>query len=339
MKQNRKNTFLIVVLFKALALIGLILYWGPVDLITSSNTDKYTTTTLEPKTIKKYANPHDYNLLLNPDYDLCGNNLNKSLLLIVFVVLPPESFHKRLVIRSSWGNTQLSSDFKVIFATGLSKNKTINQRLKFEFETYKDIIQEDFYDSYYNLTAKIIMSYKWISKYCSNAQFTLRLNDDVVVNTIPLLKFLENYKKMNPNALRNKVMGVCHHQPAVSRNRKNKFYVSKEQLSQDFYDDYCEGSAYILTTDLTKTYYELSLDLYKPPFSDWLEDAYMGMLGKKVNTHLVQISGHFTPWSQYLGYSKQKKLELINNHTLFLFEKDDVFLFWYAFNNFYFKAK
>ena len=86
MIQNRKNTFFIFVFFKALVIVGLILYWRPVDLTTSSNTDKYTTTTIEPKTRKKYPNPHDYNLLLNPDYDLCGNNLNKSLILIVFVV-------------------------------------------------------------------------------------------------------------------------------------------------------------------------------------------------------------------------------------------------------------
>ena len=53
-------------------------------------------------------------------------------------------------------------------------------------------------------------------------------------------------------------------------------------------------------------------------------------MGKKVNTSLSNIHDHFTPWSQYLGYTKEKKLKLLraNKETFFLFEKDDVLLFW-----------
>ena len=62
---------------------------------------------------------------------------------------------------------------------------------------------------------------------------------------------------------------------------------------------------------------------------------YLGLLGKKVNTSLTSIHDHFTPWSQYLGYTKEKKLELLraNKQTFFLFEKDDVLLFWDEFQH------
>ena len=63
-------------------------------------------------------------------------------------------------------------------------------KIKAESFIYGDIIQENFIDGYYNLTLKTIMGFKWSSKYCSNAKFIMKLDDDVVVNTFDLLNYL-----------------------------------------------------------------------------------------------------------------------------------------------------
>ena len=55
-----------------------------------------------------------------------------------------------------------------------------------EYRTHGDIIQEDFVDSYMNLTLKTIMGIKWAQNYCSKASFILKTDDDIFVN-IPLL--------------------------------------------------------------------------------------------------------------------------------------------------------
>lgn len=56
---------------------------------------------------------------------------------------------------------------------------------------HNDIIQEDFVDSYKNLTVKIIMSFKWVKLYCPQAEYVIRVNHHVVMNTYAMIKFLE----------------------------------------------------------------------------------------------------------------------------------------------------
>ena len=55
-----------------------------------------------------------------------------------------------------------------------------------------DLVQENFVDSYRNLTLKTLMAIRWASTYCSNANFVLKIDDDVLVNPSPLLEYLDN---------------------------------------------------------------------------------------------------------------------------------------------------
>ena len=65
---------------------------------------------------------------LNPKDLICDPN--KKLLLIAFVVIAPDSFEKRNVIRSTWGSNFIAPDeFKLVFSVGKSKNSTINEIL------------------------------------------------------------------------------------------------------------------------------------------------------------------------------------------------------------------
>ena len=62
--------------------------------------------------------------------------------LCTIVIISPESFEKRNLIRSTWGNNSLApEDFKVIFIIGLSTNSTINEVITEEFKLNKDILQ------------------------------------------------------------------------------------------------------------------------------------------------------------------------------------------------------
>ena len=219
---------------------------------------------------------------------ICDPASNKSIIFITFVILAPDHFEKRDLIRSTWGNKNISEDFKLIFTIGMSKDDQVNRKIQEEFTIHQDIVQIDnFIDSYYNMTTKIMKSLKWISLFCSNAKYILRINDDVVVNTHQLMNHFKSLPYQKSLIFGYGIFGV-----GPIRNKDDKFYVSFEEYNQTRYDDYIaglffilfifilifstfnqilyhKGSAYILTSDLANTYYNKYLSFKFPPFSIW----------------------------------------------------------------------
>lgn len=114
---------------------------------------------------------------------------------------------------------------------GKSSNATINEKLKEESQQYGDIVQEDFADTYKNLTLKTIMAVKWASIYCSNAKFFLKIDDDMIVNAPKLVKWLET----SGNHFTNTFLCNPLWQSEVIRDNTSKFYMSKQDLPQDTY--------------------------------------------------------------------------------------------------------
>lgn len=58
--------------------------------------------------------------------------------------------------------SQANFRLRVVFLVGQTENSTIQERIVHESQTYDDMIQESFYDSYYNLTLKSVMMVKWV---------------------------------------------------------------------------------------------------------------------------------------------------------------------------------
>jgi hypothetical protein len=53
-------------------------------------------------------------------------------------------------------------NMRIIFMLGDSKDQ-VRSQVKYEYNLYGDLVQENFLDSYHNLTYKGIMSLKWIN--------------------------------------------------------------------------------------------------------------------------------------------------------------------------------
>lgn len=64
---------------------------------------------------------------------------------------------------------------------------------------HEDVIIEDFIDSYHNLTIKSIMMLKWIKNNCPNAQFMMKIDDDVYLNLPKLIAFVKSDQVMSEN--------------------------------------------------------------------------------------------------------------------------------------------
>ena len=80
-------------------------------------------------------------------------------------------------------------------------------------------------------------SFKWISENCKNAQYILRINDDVMANTYGLVNHFKKieYKK-------NQIYGNLLRGTHPIRDPGSKHYVTMEQFGKGVYDDYPEGN-------------------------------------------------------------------------------------------------
>ena len=287
----------------------------------------------------KCTNPMNYEYVINPKFSICGTKKDKKIKLMAFVIISPQHFERRNKIRSSWGNVSLINEkepdtFRLIFSLALSTNEAINEMVKNESKIYKDILQIGYNDSYYNLTTKVMLSFKWVAKYCSNSIYVIRMNDDIPMNTFGLIKFLNTEIEYKNNTL------ICYVLAGgpVPRSKNSKFYISFEQFNRSNFDTYCEGSAYVVSTDLTKTIYNTSLNVYWFPFSVWLEDVYIGILIKNLSPRFINIANKYIPiGGQYAGWSKEAKANLLKSNmknSLFVYaESENHNYFWDLFNN------
>ena len=230
--------------------------------------------------LKTKNNSHNFVYLINPGRSVCDNDL----FLIAFVCISPSSFEKRNVIRRTWANWKQFPSIRVVFLVGLSFNNTINSMLVDESKSFGDIVQEDFMDTYDNLTLKTIMGIKWVSTYCSNSIFSLKIDDDVVVNTPVLIKFLENQISYGND--KNCYLGSMQHNAPIIRSTNSKWFISQDELNGNYYPLYSQGPAYMFTTDLAEKFYQESLQTQFFRF----EDIYVGFLANRIRARFIALN-------------------------------------------------
>ena len=231
---------------------------------------------------KVYANPHPFKYILNAR-NMCKG---KDVFLMIYVHTAPSHTKRRMVIRNTWANQKYYPDdiVRVIFVMGKTKDKQeIQDSLAFESEQYGDIVQEDFEDTYKNLTYKGIAALKWIKIYCSHSKFVLKTDDDIFVNMFTLmrhLKSLDRYGTQNKNLI---MCLVWYRMPVM---RTGKWKVSEADFKDKYYPTYCSGSAFTMSTDVAVRMFNVSL--YTKFF--WVDDFYItGLLPLKLGVKHKQF--------------------------------------------------
>ena len=66
-----------------------------------------------------------------------------------------------------------------------------------EASLFQDLIIADFVDTYENLTLKTISALQWVSTYCPNAEFVLKVDSDMMINFENLIPYLETAPRDN----------------------------------------------------------------------------------------------------------------------------------------------
>ncbi|CAL9688919.1 unnamed protein product [Knipowitschia caucasica] len=220
-------------------------------------------------------------LLDHPD-----NCKGQDVLLLLFVKTSPENIQRRQSIRSTWGNQSyiaetLGVTVKVLFvlgAPGVSDSDSFGpqEQLEFEDSLYSDLIQQDFYDSFHNLTLKLLMQFHWMHHHCAHARFLMSADDDVFVHMPNLVQYLQDMSNKGPTDL---WVGRVHRGSPPVRSRSSKYYVPYDVYEWLSYPDYTAGAGYVVSSDVADKIYHATLTLNASLFID---DVFMGICANAV---------------------------------------------------------
>ena len=219
--------------------------------------------------------------------DICASwhDTSAELDMVVMVVSRPTNRQVRDVIRRTWlsvsrNNTNLH--VRHVFLLGVSD--TPQELINAEQHKNNDIVQQNFVDSYKNLTLKTLMGLEWVVDFCSNAKFIFKVDEDVFVN-IP--KFLEFSKTTNAS---NFVLGQCMADFPM-RGSKAYDYMPRWEFPDPVYPAHCKGPRYLVPLEAARAILKVTVDT---PFLR-LEDVYVGMCLSKTTFGVKHIPNLDTP--------------------------------------------
>lgn len=227
--------------------------------------------------VSRYYDPHFFKYVIRGDNICRTRNSNDNIYIIAIVGSAPHEFAARQVLRNTWGSYHRTnrSMFRLAFLLGVGTDPHVQKKVIEENIYFQDIIQEDFQDTYLNLTVKSVAMLKWVSQYCNNAKYLVKSDTDTFLNVPNLILKLQ---EVNIGRV---ILGKIFWNSEVVRDKWSKYYVSKEIYPEERYPDYAAGAMYVISTDIVDHLYRASFRV--PLF--WLEDVYVnGLLARNVGS-------------------------------------------------------
>ncbi|XP_066480641.1 beta-1,3-galactosyltransferase 1-like [Tiliqua scincoides] len=228
-------------------------------------------------THEDYIHLRPYHFLIN-ESNKC---LKRTPYLVFLIATRVDEYERREAIRTTWGSEMVLSGTDVVrlFMLGMTTTEQSDAILK-ESRLYHDIIQQDFLDTYRNLTLKTLMGLTWVANYCSKANFVMKTDSDVFVNTQYLIQnLLQTIATNQQEYFTGSIMtGFQPH-----RNKESKWYMPKEVYPEDNYPSFCSGTGYVFSAALASKIFDASRTV---PYVH-LEDIYIALCLKKAGIQLT----------------------------------------------------
>ncbi|KAJ8730376.1 hypothetical protein PYW07_017414 [Mythimna separata] len=136
-------------------------------------------------------NYYPYKFLTNSGK--CSNTNNLDLFIVVKSAM--DHFGHRNAIRKTYGrDIAIGRTVKTLFFLGIDEESKsdLQKEIDKEVAKYKDIIQMDFIDSYFNNTVKTMMSFRWLFEHCADADYYLFTDDDMYISVHNLLEYVHD---------------------------------------------------------------------------------------------------------------------------------------------------
>ena len=205
--------------------------------------------------------PHNYKYIINNENKCSGKNIS----VMFMIISAPENEKIRQLARDTWISITSYAGLTIshVFLLG-NRPDSPNDQIRKENDLYHDIVQEDFIDSYRNLTVKSIMALKWATTYCKNAKLIFKMDDDTLVNTFLLLKLLKEKQFLKSKSI------LCNSPRYVAddlipvrdlkKKRNNKWILTRDEYPENCFPTYCAGSGYAMNQQIASKLYQAALN-------------------------------------------------------------------------------
>ncbi|XP_068182191.1 N-acetyllactosaminide beta-1,3-N-acetylglucosaminyltransferase 2 [Antennarius striatus] len=253
----------------------------------------------------------DYTTVLQPDR-VCGaggNDDTEQVLLLLAIKSKESNFKNRQAIRQTWGQVgwvagerrnSTSEDenggyVRRIFLLGKEEHEKLGiadyELLQMESLYYGDILQWDFKDTFFNLTLKDVLFWKWFSQLCSQTLFVFKGDDDVFVNTQKMIRYLHDQLRAPQvkETIKEFMVGEVITTAVPDRVNKSKYYIP-EVFYKGLYPTYAGGGGVVYSGLLTQRLYDMSKRVHLFP----IDDVYVGMCMVRLNAHPIHHPAFLT---------------------------------------------
>lgn len=228
-------------------------------------------------------NPHNFNYITNPIHLCKIRHKRNGIFILVLVKSARKNFHLRQSIRFAKADKKFKKwrkHVRIAFLLGYSFNES-NREISKESAIFGDIVQEDFEDSYKNLTYKTIMGYNWAVSHCPRATHILYQDDDFLFNLDNLFKYLSHHKNLD-----SVYIGYSIEDAIPQRKKNSKHYISEEEYPHSTFPPYFPGGAYLVSMNIAQRLVRAF------PYVKHLsvDDVYLGIVAFKLNITLQDSS-------------------------------------------------
>ncbi len=154
-------------------------------------------------------------------------------------------FDRRRSARETWISEAIKFNISVFFVVGEPKDNETQNKLELESFKYKDLIQFELTEFYYNVTLKNIALLRWAQRKCFHTKYFMKADDDIIVNVRKLIE--------NLNSFKNGINGIVLTQKQPYRVVNSPWFMPECIYPDEYYPDYVLGCAYIMTKDTVNT--------------------------------------------------------------------------------------
>ena len=225
-------------------------------------------------------------------------DLDRQPLIVIMVHSAPDNFHKRKVIRETWGERDARA--LLIFMIGAVNSTNLQEKVDLENSVHSDIVQGNFEDAYRNMTYKHVMAFKWFVYNCRDAGYLLKTDDDVFVNTPLMYQYLETPPLIYQQFHQERLL-FCPEiaRAKVKRTFRSKWRVSYDEYMESYFPNHCPGFCILYSSDIVL---QLYLQAQKLPYF-WIDDVHItGSVASKLNISIASTG------SLFLSNEQQKDL-------------------------------
>ncbi|KAH9383353.1 hypothetical protein HPB48_024568 [Haemaphysalis longicornis] len=222
-----------------------------------------------------------------------------SLRVLYYVHSAPDHGDRRHLLRSTIGHTDVAAfvNSSMVFFVGTTPDSKLREEVHAEAESYGDVVELDFIDTYRNLSHKFIRATKWLlANGCLNTsqRVVVKLDDDVMVNVFLLTSYVKYLLTLDHSAEPSIHCLILALEKPI-RRMNSKWFVSRQEYSSFKYPPYCLGVAFVMHVSVLAL---LSQAVHHVPFF-WVEDVYStGLVARsaKVCSYRHRAPLHHRGW-------------------------------------------